>query len=269
MAEVIRCDACGGGLVYDVAHEAARCPFCGSEAVRADDLAEPIPSPELAIPFEVSGTRAEAMFRRWATKSWFRPPALRHAAVELAAVWLPSWRYEAELETHWTGLVSATTKSGKRPRAGIDRHRATTMVPASLGLAPAELQRLLPYDERTEQSWTAGRDDIPFEVPSLSAIAARTLAQRTLAEEHREAIARRHALSRCRGTTLCSGEETRLRLVPIFVGAFRYRDLPWRFVVNGQTGKVTGNAPLDRLRVALAVLAAFVLVAVVAWLRGR
>jgi hypothetical protein len=269
MAEVMRCDACGGGLVYDAGHEAVRCPFCGAQALHADDLAEPIPSPEVAIPFEVSAARAEAMFRRWATKSWFRPRALRDAAVELAAVWLPAWRYEAELETHWTALVAASTQSGKRPRAGIDRHRASTMVPASLGLQPAELQRLLPYDERTEQAWTAGRDEIPFEVPSLSAIAARTLAQGRLAHEHREAIARKHGVSRCRGATLCSGEETRLRLVPIFVGGFRYRDLPWRFLVNGQTGTVTGRAPLDRLRVALVVVATIVLLAIVAWLRAR
>jgi len=61
--------------------------------------------------------------------------------------------------------------------------------------------------------------------------------------------------------------EARLLMVPVYIGSFRYRDRPWRFVVNGQTGKVTGRAPLDRRKIAGVVLV--VVAAVVAWLVFR
>ena len=53
-------------------------------------------------------------------------------------------------------------------------------------------------------------------------------------------------------------------MLPIYVGCVRFRDQPWRFVINGQTGRVTGRTPLDRTKVAIAI--AVVLAAVLAWL---
>ena len=50
-----------------------------------------------------------------------------------------------------------------------------------------------------------------------------------------------------------------LLMLPIYIGVFRFRERPWRFVVNAQTGKLTGEAPLDRVKVALISLGALAL----------
>ena len=54
-----------------------------------------------------------------------------------------------------------------------------------------------------------------------------------------------------------------------YVGCVRFRDRPWRFVINGATGTVTGRRPLSRLKVTIAVL--LVLAAALAfylWIQG-
>jgi hypothetical protein len=268
VASVIQCDACGGSVVYDAGHEAARCLFCGSVAVRPGDLVE-IPAPEITIPFEVSEHRAGAAFRRWATSSWWYPKALREQEIELSAMMLPAWCFDAEVESHWTGLAPAGTKSGVRPRAGVAHTRARTMVPASMGLTEAELHRLQPFDERLVRDVSSEESAIPYELPALTEAGARPVAHARLEEEHVKDIARREGLKRCKGSSTVDFTTAKLLVLPIFIGSFRYRDLPWRFVINAQTGAITGKPPLDRVKIAaVAILGALVVLAWLLWQRA-
>ena len=59
----------------------------------------------------------------------------------------------------------------------------------------------------------------------------------------------------------------RLLYLPFWLAAFAYKGDVYRFVVNGQTGKVTGEAPVSYLKIAMVVgavvLAILVIVAIV------
>ena len=268
MAVVIQCDACGGSVVYDAEREAARCLFCGSTAVSPADLHEPVPRPDVAIPFEVSEHRAQAAFRRWATSSWWYPKALRELTVELSAVMLPAWRFDADVETHWAGLRSAATRSGVRPYSGVDTRTARALVPASMGIAEGELAALGHFDERTTTDFDASASAVPFEMPALSEVGALPIARQRMSAEHREAIAQREHLQRCRSSSKIDPTDARLLMLPVFIGSFRYRDLPWRFVINAQTGQITGRPPLDRLKIALVTLAIVAVAALWWWWSG-
>ena len=52
---------------------------------------------------------------------------------------------------------------------------------------------------------------------------------------------------------------TDLCLLPIYLWSYRYRDKLYRFMVNGQTGRVQGEAPISWWKVALAVLIVLIL----------
>jgi ribosomal protein S27E len=264
VTQVIQCDACGGSVVFDAGRQAARCLFCGSVAVHADDGGETVLVPDAMLPFEITHADADERFRRWARSSWWYAAPLRSLSIELHQLLLPAWRFDAALETHWTGLVSASTRSGKRPVAGVEHAELTTRVPASMGLREAELLALQPFREGTTVRFDPA---LPHEVPALSERAAAEVARTQLTEEHRQRIVRAHALARCRCSVLVRIRDARLSMVPIYIGSFRYRDRPWRFVINGQTGTITGRAPLDRVKLAVAI--GLVLAAVVVWLLVR
>jgi hypothetical protein len=55
-------------------------------------------------------------------------------------------------------------------------------------------------------------------------------------------------------------------LLPVWVAAFQFLGRPHRFVVNGRTGEVHGERPWSAVKVTLAVLAALVGLALLAWL---
>jgi hypothetical protein len=54
-------------------------------------------------------------------------------------------------------------------------------------------------------------------------------------------------------------------LLPLWIAAYQYNGRPYRFLVNGQTGEVQGEAPLSWWKITLAVLAAL-LIALILWL---
>jgi hypothetical protein len=278
MSELLRCQACGGAVVWDAAQLGAACLFCGTVALELVITSEPVPDPEVVLPVAVSRALAEQRFRAWATKSWFRPPALRTAEVALHLLLLPAWRFHARLETHWAGLRPAATRSGKTPVSGLEQLELTTMVPASTGLSQAELAALQPFDEGQARPWRgvvdmadtgSGSDvDTIWEPPALTKRGARSQAHRELADTHRRRIARERGLLSTRVSAVIEDRDVRLMLVPIYIGTFRFRDRPWRFLVNGQTGEVVGKAPLDWRKVFALVVLALAIVALI-WLGQR
>ncbi len=265
---VVRCDACAGRVAYDAEAGVVRCLFCASVALEPVpfDVAPPLPSE--VVPFVVDHDGAAAAFRAWTKASWWRPKALREVAAELTPLWLPAWHVRADVELHWAGLERASsTQNGKRPRAGVDTGLGETWIPASLGLTERELGALAPFDDRTRRVFEGDDRVIPFELPALSEGGARARALPVLEALRCRAIASREGLSQCRGSARLHELASHLRVLPIWIGSFRYRDRAWRFVVNGQSARVVGRAPLDRVKVGIAiVLAAIVAIAVLAWL---
>lgn len=265
---VVRCDACGGSVAYDAAHELARCLFCAAVALQPELIDGPPEPPRAVLPFATDEARALASFRRWTRASWWRPKALQDAAATMRAVWLPAWRVRADVELHWAALERAPTKSGKRPRAGLDQGTAEVMVPASLGLTQAELIALCPWDGTLRD----GDDDdaaIPRELPSLSAKGARARAIGLVLRDRLAHVSARERVTDAGGTVRLHDVQIELQALPIWIGSFRHRDRPWRFVVNGATGKVVGRAPLDRMKVAIAVALGLLMLLALAWWLDR
>jgi hypothetical protein len=265
---VVRCDACAGRVAYDAEAGVVQCLFCASVALEPVPFDVTPPLPAEVVPFVVDDEAARAAFRAWTKASWWRPKALREVAAELAPLWLPAWHVRADVEMHWAGLERASsTHNGKRPRAGVDTASGETWIPASLGLTERELGALAPFDDRARRVFGADDRATPFELPALSESGARARALPVLEALRCRAIGAREGLSECRGTARLHDLASHLRVLPIWIGSFRYRDRAWRFVVNGQSARVVGRAPLDRVKVGIAiVLAAIVAIAVLAWL---
>ena len=261
MTDAVQCDRCGGIVAYDAAKEAVRCLFCGDVDLAPYEGEEAVVLPADALPFRIGAVEATRRFGAWSRLSWWYPKALRHLKVGIDPVWIPAWRFRANVETHWAGLTAAPTKSGKKPIAGRARGHEWAMVPASLGLAETELTRLMPFGEADGVAWSAENTAIPYEVPTLSYAAAVDQARAAIERSHRRAIARSRRLSQCRTSSLFHDVEGRLLMLPIYVGGFRYRDQAYRFVINARTGSVVGRAPIDRAKVAFALAAALMVVA--------
>jgi hypothetical protein len=258
----VRCSACGGSIVYDVKSAGGACMFCGSVALSAVPSEEPLPVPNAAIPVSISDADADGQFRDWAKSSWWYPKELRLLEIKVRPMLLPAWRFSSHLETHWAGLVTAATRSGKRPKSGLDEIDTSVMVPASGGLSQSELFGLQPYDEHAAADWNEDQPH-PWEPPQLTEHGARIKAHDLMAQWHAGRIVDTRGLISCNVSPVIDDKDVRLLMLPIYIGAFRYREKPWRFVINAQTGEVVGDAPIDRVKVALVVFGSLAAIAIV------
>lgn len=265
-AQIINCLACGGTVVYDIKASGAKCIFCGSVSLEVAEPGEALPVPQAALPMAVDFSRANAEYKKWASASWWYPKELRTLAIELRPMFLPAWRFSSQLETHWAGLKRAATRSGKAPTSGQSMLDLSIMVPASLGLEQGELFELQPFDESQSRPWSEDDADQAWEPPQVTEVGARSRGHKMMADHHRGVIQSQSNLISCKVSPIIEDRDVRLYMLPIYIGAFRYRDKPWRFVINAQTGKVVGKAPTDRMKVAMVVgigLAVLLLIGVI------
>jgi Ni,Fe-hydrogenase I cytochrome b subunit len=58
-------------------------------------------------------------------------------------------------------------------------------------------------------------------------------------------------------------------LFPVWIASYRYRSKIYRFLINGQTGEVQGQAPVSWIKITLVVLLVIIIVAVVFILLSR
>jgi hypothetical protein len=258
----IRCKSCGGTVRYAAGKRGPACLFCGADASELVPVPPPegIEPPVGAVPFAVDAASARAAFVKFAGGSIWYPSDLRRAKLELHPLMLPAWAWSGEVETHWTGLVSAGTRSGKRPTAGAESVRfEQILVPASRTLRLSELARLGRYDESALVGVDAARaaeTEAAVELSELTRSAARERAHTEMLRRHEATIRSAHDLLQIHASSIASGLDGHPVLVPVWIGAYRYGRRSYRVLVNGQTGLLVGEAPLSWWK----ILAAIVLV---------
>jgi DNA-directed RNA polymerase subunit RPC12/RpoP len=275
------CQNCGA-TTNVAASRAIRCPFCGSEQVIARPDDPLVAQPEAIVPFQVEAASADEIYRTWLGTGFFRPKDLTQASTDhkMRAVFLPFWECRAEAHSRWAATSGidhqrseeyTTTENGQtvtktrtvtetRWRPAQGEHRETyprELISASKGLAQEWVGRLGDYEFGQLQTYRPefllGRES---EEAALDEAAARQAAARQIEAKERSACAGlvpgdRH--KDLRVETTLSGETARLLFLPVWIASFQYDGKLYRCVVNGQTGKIGGEAPVSKGRVALVI----------------
>ena len=287
------CKNCGATTSVAATGRGIRCPFCGSEHVIAAPHDPNTPRAEALIPFTVADDQAERTYRAWLGEGFFRPRDLTALATDhkMRAVYVPVWECRGVAFSEWTASAGhnrqeeetyTATENGKsvtktrtvthtawRPARG--HHEGTferEMVPASKGLPQAWLDKLGDFDfgqlRSFDPQFLLGRE---VEEPALDRTDARQAARERIEAKERQACAKLvpgDTQKDLRVQTRVDDQSERLLYLPVWMASFQYKGQPYRCVVNGQTGKIGGEAPVAKGRVALVVAAVAAVVAVIA-----
>lgn len=278
------CQNCGATTSAVALGTSIRCPFCGSEHVIAGPDDPNAPKPEALIPFAFPDEQVETVYRRWLGQGFFRPKDLRQKAVtnKMRAVYVPIWECRGTAHSRWTAMSGydreeryTTTEDGQqveqtrtetdwRPASGYHEGQYDReLVSGSKGLPQDWLDELGDFDWGKVTSYNPeflfGRE---VETSALDRTAALQQARQLIEEHERNACASlvpgdRHRDLRVETEVADLGG--RLLYLPAWLGAFSYNGKQYRCVVNGQSGVVKSQAPLNTFRV-VGVIAAVVLV---------
>ncbi len=281
----MRCTKCGATTTFDPGVSASRCAFCATPAVVEAPPSSNLVRPAGLLAFAVDRSAASQRFKTWISGLWFRPNDLKakSSLTAMQGVYVPFWTFDALTHNRWTAeaghyytvqvqalvngktVMRSETRTRWEPAAGfLEKVFDDVPVPASKGLPPGLARGIEPFP-------TAGL--VPYDPQYLSGFLAEEYAV-DLPDAVTSARDRmtREIFAACSGevpgdtqrnlrvSTAWSGLTCKNALLPVWISAYQYGGKPFRFLVNGVTGKVDGNAPFSIPKILAAVLAAIAVI---------
>jgi DNA-directed RNA polymerase subunit RPC12/RpoP len=272
----LQCQNCGAETSLPPGSLTHTCPFCGSNRVLQHEAPQDQLRPRFLIPFKVELSRCQAIARKWLSSSWMTPNALKEAAgvADFTGVYVPYWTFDARTTANWRAEVGrqvteryydAGSKSWKTRTKTVWRWESgraqltfdDLLVNGSTKLSPVLLSGMQDFDTR----------ELVAYAPSYLAGFLAQAYDRSLEaawEEGRERMrARTQEACRSQASTgqirnfsmhLDFGDESyRYVLVPLYLAAYRHEDQSYQVMINGQTGTIAGQRPVDWTKVWLAI----------------
>lgn len=279
------CQSCGGHTTFTGTLTSTRCPYCATPIQRDDvhDAPERLPV-DGVLPFAVDEKKATAAIKEWINSRWFAPNEFKKYSRtgSFASVYMAYFTYDAQTTTAYSGqrgdTYTVTVGSGENrrtetrtrwtPVSGTVRNAFDDVaVHANTGLDRGHVQELEPWP--TPQAR-------PFNPEYLAGHLARTYdldveACFDVAEDRMEDVIE-HTVRRDIG-----GDKQRIStlrtqwhalgykhlLLPIWLLTVIYQQRPFQVMINGVTGEVQGQRPYSKVKIALAVIAALIVIGVI------
>ncbi|HUH01113.1 MAG TPA: hypothetical protein VML75_03900 [Kofleriaceae bacterium] len=275
------CQACGATVSFGDNVTATKCDFCDSPQVMQQEGNRNMLRPESLVPFQIAREVATGKFTTWLGKLWFRPSDLKHRAEvdDIDGVYVPYWTFDATVDSRWTAQAGyyyyETERYTERDAQGntVTRERQVRktrwrwangtrtdlyddlLVCASRGL-PHELAakltsfdtaHLVPYEPHFLAGWKAEEYAVELNDAWKTAVANMQASQHGRCSRDVPGDTQRFLSVQ----NQFHDERFKHVLLPIWIASYRYGDEIYRFLVNGQTGEVTGKAPLSWTKIIL------------------
>lgn len=268
-AVIYSCPSCGAEIVTDATTAATFCYYCHNPVVLGGKL-EGKYLPDKVLPFEVSRKDAEKRFLEYVGKKKYVPKAFfqKKQIEKLSGVYFPYWVYDVELDGRmqgdarnirvWrTGDVEYTeTRHYAISRAGNVSlsnltENALRKANAKLaeGVMPYRFDKMKAFHMGYLSGFMAERRDIEQrEVQGKMQGEMRECAEKLL----RETISGYNSVSVRSSNFVPKRENWSYVLFPVWTITYKGRDgKVYYYSMNGQTGKVCGELPIDNGKVIL------------------
>lgn len=280
----VKCDSCGAVVTFTPPEVAGECSFCGVKIVAQPKSADPLVAPEALLPFGISARQSTDSVKKWLATRWFAPNVLKKLAYQesIDGVYLPFWTYDAHTTSYYTGErgehyyetetytetdaqgnTVTRTRQVQRTRwysasGTVSRWMDDVLVPATTSvsrprltsLEPWDLLALKPYEPAFLSGFKAQRYQV--ELPDGFEEAKQIMAP-IIEHDIREDIGgdeqRIDNIS-----TSYSAVTFKHILLPVFIGAYRFREKVYQVMVNARTGEVQGDRPYSFWKIFFFVL---------------
>ncbi|MBR7056864.1 MAG: hypothetical protein IKI17_07220 [Oscillospiraceae bacterium] len=263
--QVYNCPSCGAELFCEETTAATSCPYCGNNAIVPGQFAGTL-KPDLILPFKLDKAAATDALRRHYRGKHFLPKAFEadNHIEQIRGIYVPFWLFSgtAEGTAVFEGTRSFSRRQGNyrvTTTEHYDIHRSGSLpfdkVPVDASskipdahmdsIEPFDYSELRPFSTAYMPGYLADKYDVPAEQCArhaeercektmVSALSATVQGYETVSPLG-------HQISLRRG-------RVQYAMLPVWLLNTKWKGKDYLFAMNGQTGKLVGDLPVDRKR---------------------
>lgn len=282
--KTVICKSCAAETIYDALQVADSCPYCGSNQVMEASAKNTL-APNGVCAFEITDKQAGENFQSWIKGKWFTPKAAKESAKpdSFKGVYLPYWTFDTKTSSRYSARYgrhrTVTDKEGNTrtetdwystsgfyqefiddhlisATARYDRNMMRKIEPFNLlnnkAYKPEYVSGFLSerYSIGLQDGWSQAKREISDHLEAQ-------ITSKIRWEHNADVVSSLHF------STTHDDITYKYLMLPIWLSSFRYKEKVYRFMVNGQTGRVGGDAPISPLRVTIAVIVSLITIAII------
>lgn len=262
-----QCPSCGGEIVTDETTAATFCPFCDNPTILPSRLSGSL-KPDAVLPFQKTKEDAKAAFLKLCKGKKLLPKGFtaEHRLEKITGMYVPFWLYDCSAEydgsfkatriRRWSDSRYHYTKTDhyllrRRARAafeGIPMDASSKMDDTFMeSIEPFDYGRLQAYDSAYLTGYFADKYDVESEQGEDR---IRQRVEQSMNDAIQESIMGYTTALPTNRRIDVQHSHAKYVLLPVWMLNTNYRGKIYTFMMNGQTGKMTGTLPICRIRTA-------------------
>lgn len=272
----LECNNCGATILLDPKSLTHVCPFCGSSSVVQHAFDHDKMRPRYLVPFTVESQPAMSNIKDWLGSSWMTPSDLQKRAGldELTGIYLPYWTFTATTSATWKAEVGHT-RTRRDSKGRTQTYTVWKWESGSVRLPIRDLlvagtaklnQRLLDEVDQFnlgslveyEPSYLAGFNAQTYDIGLDTAWSS---GREIMRDQTKSACYQQASTSKVRNFSMnldYADEVWRYVLLPVYLTTYQYDGKAFSVMVNGQSGIIIGQRPIEWRKVGLALGASIV-----------
>ena len=276
--KALECQNCGAESTIPVEAMTATCPFCASNKVIHRDASQDILRPKFLIPFKIEEQVCTKIARKWLGSSWMTPRELRQVAkvADFVPIYLPFWTFDANATSNWQAEVGHTKTERYYDHSDREwKTRTKTVWRWESGQVQVPFDDVIIQGTRFISRLLLGRINqfildelVPYEPSFLAGFQAQSFdislensweeSRSEMRESTRRVCINQASSSKFRNFSMgvdFEGESWRYILLPVYVASYVYDGRLYQALVNGQSGEISGQRPVNWEKVWLMIAA--------------
>ena len=262
------CNSCGAEIISEETTAASDCPYCGSTIVMKNNFAGML-KPKLLIPFKVDRNVAKENLMKHLKGKFLLPKVFKdeNHIDEIKGLYVPFWLFDCEVDADITfsGTKVKTWTSGnniytKTSYYNLYRSGGVAFddipVDGSSKMDDAIMESIEPYDYSGavdfQTAYLSGYLADKYDVTSDNCKERANSRVRNSTEEmFRNTIHNYSSVKTEKSSIIFKKSAVDYAMLPVWMLRTSWNGKNYIFAMNGQTGKMVGDLPLDKTKLFL------------------
>ena len=257
------CPACTAELICDETTAADSCPYCGNPVVVPGQFSGSL-KPDYVIPFKLDKDAAVSALKNHYQKRFFLPKAFtaNNHLEKIQGIYVPFWLFDGEAEGDAFYKATRTriyrrgnyritetshfavSRSGSLPFEKVPVDASTKMPDDYMeSIEPYDYSALQPFSTAYLPGFLADKYDVPVE-NCRERVDARCV--ESLVQELRATVYGYETVMEVRRNLRMNRGKVHYALLPVWLLHTKWNGSDYLFAMNGQTGKMVGDLPVDK-----------------------